>query len=71
MTVQSADQVRVFPPETLERMAALYPAQAGLLHHHLPDHPLLSLDALAALADTLPGSQVEYNPGDLPVGIRP
>ena len=41
MTAQSAEQVRVFPPETLERMAALYPAQAGLLHHHLPDHPLL------------------------------
>ncbi len=71
MTAQSADHIRVFPPETLERMTALYPAQAGLLHHCLPDHPLLSLDALAALADILPGSQVEYNPGDLPVGIRP
>ena len=29
----------VFPAETLERMATLYPLEAGLLHHHLPDHP--------------------------------
>src|SRR3546814_4479309 len=52
-------------------MERLYPLQAGLLHHRLPDHPLLSLDALAALGEGLPASQVEYNPGDLPVGIRP
>ena len=61
----------VFPAETLERMAALYPAQAGLLHHHLPDHPLLSIEALAQLGDSLPASEVEYNPGNVPIGIRP
>lgn len=61
----------VFPAETLERMTALYPAQAGLLHHHLPDHPLLSLEALALLAESLPAGQVEFNPGDVPIGIRP
>ena len=61
----------VFPAETLERMTALYPTQAGLLHHHLPDHPLLSLEALALLAESLPAGQVEFNPGDVPIGIRP
>src|SRR3546814_1394164 len=52
-------------------MERLYPLQAGLLHHRLPDHPLLSLAALADLGERLPAAQVEYNPGDLPVGIRP
>ena len=61
----------VFPAATLERMAALYPQQAGLLHHHLPDHPLLSIEALAQLGEGLPASEVEYNPGDVPVGILP
>ena len=60
-----------FPAETLERMAALYPQRAGLLHHHLPDHPLLSIEALAELGESLPASEVEYNPGDVPIGIRP
>ncbi len=44
----------VFPAETLAQMAALYPQQAGLLHHRLPDHPLLSLEALALLGEGLP-----------------
>ncbi len=61
----------VFPADTLARMAALYPAQAGLLSHHLPDHPLLSIEALAQLGEGLPPSDVEYNPGDVPIGILP
>ena len=48
---QPASDRRVFPAETLARMEALYPAQAGLLHHRLPEHRLLSLDALAALGE--------------------
>ncbi|SNS56941.1 cupin-like domain-containing protein [Sphingopyxis indica] len=71
MTMHQPITAPVFPAETLERVAALYPSQAGALRHGLPDHPLLSLDALAALGEGLPASQVEYNPGDLPVGIRP
>ena len=71
MTMHQMISTPVFPAETLERMEELYPLQAGLLHHRLPDHPLLSLDALAALGESLPAEQVEYNPGDLPVGIRP
>ena len=61
----------VFTSDTLARMAALYPLQAGLLHHHLPDHPLLSLEALAQLGEALAASEVEYNPGNVPIGILP
>ncbi|USI75681.1 cupin-like domain-containing protein [Sphingopyxis sp. USTB-05] len=71
MTVHQPITRPVFPIETLERMAMLYPQQAGLLHHHLPDHPLLSLEALATLGENLPASEVEYNPGNVPIGIRP
>src|SRR3546814_18469276 len=52
-------------------MDRLYPLAAGLLHHRLPDHPRLSRAALAGLGERLPAAQVEYNPRDLPVGIRP
>ena len=71
MTAHQPIDRAVFPAETLERMAALYPQRAGLLHHHLPDHPLLSIEALAVLGEGLPASEVEYNPGDVPIGIRP
>lgn len=61
----------VFSGEALAAMEKLYPAKAGALGHRLGDHPLLTLDALAALGERLPASQVEYNPGDIPIGIRP
>ena len=71
MTAQQPIIRPVFTSDTLARMAALYPLQAGLLHHHLPDHPLLSLEALAQLGEALPSSEVEYNPGNVPIGILP
>lgn len=71
MTAHQPINRPVFLAETLERMTALYPQRAGLLHHHLPDHPLLSLEALARLGEGLPSSEVEYNPGNVPIGIRP
>lgn len=71
MTAHQAIARPVFPAEALDAMERLYPLQAGLLRHRLPDHPLLSLAALADLGEQLPAAQVEYNPGDLPVGIRP
>ena len=61
----------IFPPEGRERFAALYPARAGKLGHTLTDHPLMTLDALATLAEALPGESVEWNPGALPIGIDP
>ena len=71
MTAHQPIDRAIFPAEMLERMAALYPQQAGLLHHRLPDHPLLSIEALAQLGESLPASEVEYNPGNVPIGIRP
>ena len=65
------NQSPVFPPDARDRFAALYPAQAGKLAHALTDHPLLTLDALATLAEALPGDSVEWNPGALPIGIDP
>lgn len=71
MTAHHPIARRVFTTATLARMAELYPLHAGLLHHDLPEHPLLSLEALAALGESLPASAVEYNPGNVPIGIRP
>ncbi len=39
--------------------------------HDLAGHPLLTLDALVELAAALPAASVEYNPGNLPIGIAP
>ncbi len=52
-------------------VAAAYPLAPTLFDHQLVDHPLLSLDALATLAEALPDSDVEYNRADLPIGIAP
>ncbi|RXR25577.1 cupin-like domain-containing protein [Sphingobium fluviale] len=50
---------------------AAYPDRHTHLHHRLAEHPLLSLTALAQLAERMPADRVEYNRGDLPLGIRP
>ncbi len=71
MTAHQVIDRPVFPAATLAAMEGLYPLQAGLLRHRLPDHPLLSLEALALLGEGLPAAQVEYNPGDVPIGIAP
>lgn len=71
MTAHQPISAPVFPADTLAAMAALYPLKAGLLRHHLPDHPLLSIEALAELAESMPVSAVEYNSGNVPIGIRP
>lgn len=41
----------------------------GLLQHGLADHPFFTLDALVALAGRMREQDVEYNRGDLPLGI--
>ncbi len=61
----------IFPPATLDRFETLYPAMPGKLSHLLVDHPLLTLEALATLAERLPAASIEYNPGQLPIGIDP
>lgn len=61
--------MRAFPD--LAQFAALYPETSGTLSHGLVDHPLLTLDALVSLAARLDPATVEYNRGDLPVGVDP
>lgn len=60
-----------FDAEALTRFAVAYPDESTHLRHQLADHPLLSLTALAQLAERMPATQVEYNRGELPLGIRP
>lgn len=62
---------RSFDPAAIEALRAFYPARPGTLRHRLVDHPLLRLEALAALAQRMRPVDVEYNRGDLPVGIDP
>jgi len=59
----------VFPPEARQAFADAYPEVPHKLRHSLPEHPLLALEALAALGESLPESSIEYNRGDLPVGV--
>ncbi len=61
----------VFGNEMREQFALCYPEQPQLLDHDMSTNALLSLDALAKLGTALPKASVEYNPGDLPVGIDP
>lgn len=60
-----------FDQDALALFAAAYPDRPQHLTHKLAGHPLLSLPALADLAERMPADSVEYNRGDLPLGIRP
>lgn len=46
-----------------------YPEGPHKLSHKLHDHPLLDLAALALLGEALPPASLEYNRGDLPIGV--
>ncbi|AUX69393.1 transcriptional regulator [Porphyrobacter sp. HT-58-2] len=59
----------VFDAAARSRFAAHYPEQPHILTHSLTSHPLLEIEALAALAEKLPITSVEYNRGDLPIGV--
>lgn len=59
----------VFDAEARAQFAGAYPEEPAVLRHQLGDHPLLTLDALAALAGKLPDTSIEYNRGNLPLGV--
>lgn len=61
----------VFDSATRQLFASNYPETPHKLHHALRDHPLLMIERLAKLGEMLPSASVEYNKGDLPVGIDP
>jgi len=60
-----------FPAAARDAFGVTYPEQPGLLGHALCDHPLLQLDALAALAQRIRPVDAEYNRGDVSVGLDP
>lgn len=61
----------IFPEHARATFAAAYPDRSTKLHHGLVGHGLLTLDALATLAERMPSTSVEYNLGKLPLGVRP
>ena len=75
MTVHSpmapATDAPHFSDSARAAFAAAYPDQPTKLTHELVGHALLTLDALATLAERMPASAVEYNLGKLPLGVRP
>lgn len=60
---------RVFPERARSFFQSSYPEGAHQLEHNLVDHPLLERDALALLAEALPPASIEYNRGDVPIGV--
>ena len=60
-----------FTPDSIASFAEAYPETPNKLRHDLCDHPLLQLPALVELATQLRSDHVEYNQGDLPIGINP
>ncbi|MEN7536902.1 cupin-like domain-containing protein [Aurantiacibacter sp. DGU5] len=60
----------IFPMRTRANFASSYPEGPHKLEHSLGTHPLLDLEALAQLAETLPEKSIEYNRGDLPLGVE-
>jgi hypothetical protein len=63
--------VKPFLQPALHTLTGAYPEQPTLLDHQLVGHELLNIDALAALAQRMRPFDVEYNRGDVPVGLDP
>jgi hypothetical protein len=63
--------VKPFSQPALDTLTGAYPEQPTLLDHQLVGHELLNLEALAALAQRMRPADVEYNRGDVPVGLDP
>ena len=60
---------RAFETQAIARLNAAYPEEPVKIAHGLAGHPMFELDALASLATRMRPVDVEYNRGDLPVGI--
>lgn len=61
--------VEIFDTDARASFSANYPEIPHKLRHRLPEHPLLALSALAELGEWLPASSVEYNRGNVPIGV--
>lgn len=60
----------VFSDAARQTFGNSYPEMPHMLRHSLPENPLLALDALAALGESLPDSSIEYNRGNQPIGLE-
>jgi hypothetical protein len=60
-----------FPDAARAALTTAYPEQITKLTHNLGDDPRLNLAALVELASEFAPENVEYNPGNLPIGIDP
>ena len=58
-----------FDHDARERFAHNYPETPHILRHHLASNQMLELESLASLAERLPAQTIEYNRGDLPIGV--
>jgi hypothetical protein len=61
----------VFDETARAAFRAAYPNEPARLRHGLADHALLTLEALATLAETLNPASIEYNRSDIGVGTLP
>lgn len=61
--------LEVFDKSARKTFSQHYPEGPHTLRHNLGMHPLLELDALAQMAEQLPSTSIEYNRGDLPIGV--
>lgn len=52
------------------RFVTSFSKDAFGVSHSLTDHPLLSVEALATLADRLPEASIEHNRGDIPTVVE-
>jgi mannose-6-phosphate isomerase-like protein (cupin superfamily) len=59
----------VFSDSVRAAFADNYPEVPHKLAHALGAHPLMELESLAALAETLPAVSIEYNAADQPIGV--
>ncbi len=62
---------QIFDDAVRAEFAAGYPETPHRLRHNLRAHPLLTIEALATLGESLPHASVEYNRGNLPTGVDP
>lgn len=61
----------IFDSANRAKFSKDYPEIPHRLTHNLGDHPLMTLEALARLGEALPEKSIEYNKGDLPIGVAP
>ena len=61
--------MNLFDTRSLAKFAECYPETPHRLQHELHEHPLLELDRLAKLAESLPASSLEYNFANQPIGV--